>query len=574
MEKKHYVNLKVAWMAIVAVMIVSCNDDTEEPVNVTLNRDLVSLVIGTQETLTATVTPNNAAVSWLSGNSEVATVENGVVRAVGVGRTVVNAKAGSSTAACDIIVTVVPVPVQSVSLRKTELTMAIGDKETLAFDLTPLEATSRKVNWSSSNPNVATVHWTTGEITAVALGEAVITVITIDGAKTASCTVSVVPELALKNPVDKASITLNLLNLEEKFTFAWETFAEIPDYILKFSATNDFETPFFTVETSGGSADVFAYDLNDPIKDRAVNPVPIYWTVEPKSSAIKVIPKINTLNVYPDRYEYLSLLAGSATGMQLTKLSGPYQYLMNTTGVATVTTAGLTKELPVDSIVLSFNYKSNVAVSSPTVSLYKSNGTLQEGPIQAKALSQSGAWKEWGVLIDFTLYDWGAAGDYLKLEFGNEPAQIEINGIHFRGISKDEYVPQILTITGNSGHTILTRVSDTEYIVETTANDPNVTISRLARALPAGASILTFEYKSEGTMRNNFQIFFAPPLSEGNSVRLGTVPPAADWTKWEYDATQIRNQFVWGGKDDFMRFDFGEQPGYTIYIRNIRFEYK
>ena len=576
MKKNRYVILIVSLIIAFTGMITSCNDEDDSgSVNVVLDKDLVSLVIGTSETLVATVTPNTAAVTWNSGNAEVATVENGVVKAVGVGQTVINAKAGNSIAVCDIIVTVVPVPVVSISLQKTELLMAIGDKETIGYDFTPLEATSRKVTWSSNNNSVATVHPTTGEIEAISLGEAVITVTTLDGAKTDNCMVYVIPVLGLKEPGHNSTIALSLLDPDEKITFSWDTFADISEYVVKFSNTADFETPFFTAETTAGSVEISSYDLNEAIKERTANPIPIYWTVTPTDASVRVITRTNTLNLFPDRRDYIQLSVASATGMQITPQEQPYHYLLHTSGPSSILTNELAKALPDDSIVLCFNYKSNTTLSSMSVSLYKSDGTLQEGPIQAMALSSSNQWKEWAAPIDFTLFDWGAEGDYLKLDFGNEPAEIEINGIYFRGITyESEYTPQIFTITGFSGQTIVTRHTDTDFTIETTGTDPNVTLARLTRALPAGASILCFEYKSEQTMQSNLQIFFAPPLSEGNSVRLGTVPPADDWTTYKYDATDTRRNFIWGAKDDFLRLDFGEQPNYTIHIRNIRFEFK
>lgn len=575
MKKNHYVILSVTLMIAFSGMIISCNDDDETSANVVLDKDLVSLVIGTSETLNATVTPNSTPVTWISGNPEVATVENGVVRAVGVGNTVINAKAGNCIAVCDIIVTVVPIPVVSIHLQKTELLMAAGDKETVSYDFTPVEATHRKVSWSSNNSAVATVHPTTGEITAVSIGEATITVTTLDGSKTDECKVFVVPVVALKNPDHNATVELNLCDIDDRITFAWDTFDEIPEYAVKFSNTANFEEAFFTTETTAGTMDVSSYDLNDAIMHRPLTPVPIFWTVEPTSESLKVISRVNTLNVIPDRRDYFQLQEASATGMQITPQERPYHYVMNTSGTATVQTSALTKALSGDSIVLCFRYKSSATISSPTVSLYKSGGVLEAETIAVKAIASSSVWTEWAVLLNFNEYDWGTEGDYLEFEFGSESAQLEINCIYFRGISHLEYVPQVFTVVSNNSHTIMERVSETEFVIESTGNDPNVNLNALTLSLPVGASILKFEYKSEQTMANYFQIYFGPGLAESRSTgsSLGTVPPASDWTERSYDLGSQLKTHIWGYKGDWMRFDFGNQPGYIIQIRNIRFEY-
>jgi len=78
-----------------------------------INLDVVShkLFVGTEYTLTATVTPTNATdknVTWTSNNENVATVVNGIVTAKTVGTATITAKAGNQTATCAITVGLVP----------------------------------------------------------------------------------------------------------------------------------------------------------------------------------------------------------------------------------------------------------------------------------------------------------------------------------------------------------------------------------------------------------------------------------------------------------------------------------
>ena len=79
------------------------------------------------------------------------------------------------------------VAVESVTLNKTELTLEVGDEETLTATVAPDNATNKTVTWSSSDSAVATV--ANGKVTAVAAGTATITA-TADG-KSATCTVTV-----------------------------------------------------------------------------------------------------------------------------------------------------------------------------------------------------------------------------------------------------------------------------------------------------------------------------------------------------------------------------------------------
>ena len=82
------------------------------------------------------------------------------------------------------------VPVSEVSVEPAELIMAVGRTEKITATISPPNATNKKVNWSSSDENVATVD-ENGYVTAVAPGTATITATTEDGGKKATCEVTV-----------------------------------------------------------------------------------------------------------------------------------------------------------------------------------------------------------------------------------------------------------------------------------------------------------------------------------------------------------------------------------------------
>ena len=163
---------------------------------VTLDRAELTLTEGETETLTATVKPDNAdnrKVTWSSDKTEVATVGgDGMVTAVKAGEAVVTVTTedGGKTASCKVTVKAKAVGVTEVTLDKTELTLTEGETETLTATVKPDNADNKKVKWSSDKTEVATVDGA-GRVTAVKAGEAVVTVTTEDGGKTASCKVTV-----------------------------------------------------------------------------------------------------------------------------------------------------------------------------------------------------------------------------------------------------------------------------------------------------------------------------------------------------------------------------------------------
>jgi uncharacterized protein YjdB len=167
------------------------------PVNVpvagiTLNTNSITLNVGQTSNLFATIAPANATnknVTWTSDRPGAATVVNGLVTAVGKGVAVITATTvdGSITATCTVTVTV---PVSGVSLSKNSLSMQLGGATaTLVPLITPADANNKAVNWASVDETIATV--VNGVVTAQAVGTTAITATTVDGAKVASCTVTV-----------------------------------------------------------------------------------------------------------------------------------------------------------------------------------------------------------------------------------------------------------------------------------------------------------------------------------------------------------------------------------------------
>ena len=82
------------------------------------------------------------------------------------------------------------VSVTGITLSQTEAAMTVGGETlTLTATVNPNNATDQRVSWSTSDANVATVE--NGVVTAVAAGNATITVTTTDGYFTATCAITV-----------------------------------------------------------------------------------------------------------------------------------------------------------------------------------------------------------------------------------------------------------------------------------------------------------------------------------------------------------------------------------------------
>ncbi len=176
----------------------TCKVTVEQSVTgVYLNYGSVVMYPGNTSTLVATVKPSNAAdktLVWSSSNTSVATVSPaGVVTAKAAGSCVVTVKTkdGGFTDTCSVKVNSPTVKVTGVYLNYGSVVMYPGKTSTLVATVKPSNATNKSLVWSSSNKAVATVS-PTGVVTGQGAGSCVVTVKTVDGGYTDTCSVTVI----------------------------------------------------------------------------------------------------------------------------------------------------------------------------------------------------------------------------------------------------------------------------------------------------------------------------------------------------------------------------------------------
>lgn len=177
-----------------ALVLAGCQKPVEEePVTIRLNKTLISsLPVGSTQTLTATIAPEGAKVTvvWSSEDDAVAVVnENGEVTGVAPGTTVISARAEESVATCKVTVT--EVKPTAIKLSAASLKLAVEEQQVLEVVLTPSNAVADDLTWSTSDDKVAVVDQN-GTVTAVAEGNATITVKCNGGNLAATCQVEVV----------------------------------------------------------------------------------------------------------------------------------------------------------------------------------------------------------------------------------------------------------------------------------------------------------------------------------------------------------------------------------------------
>lgn len=180
--------------------------DVEEKVPVeslTIDKTEISMNIGDSDKLNVTFEPLNTTDShkilWSSSNDSIVSVSNtGEITALSAGTATITAKMGELSVTC--LVTVIDIPIESISINKSEVSMYIDETETLKVIFNPTNTTADKtVVWTSSNPTIVDVD-KNGTLIPKSYGTAIITAKV--GEYTATCKVTVVY-------VSLESITLN-----------------------------------------------------------------------------------------------------------------------------------------------------------------------------------------------------------------------------------------------------------------------------------------------------------------------------------------------------------------------------
>lgn len=153
----------------------------------------------------AEICPTNAdcrCVTWHSDNASVASVNasSGYIYANRVGTAHIYATATDGSGCSDYLTVTVSntVPVTSVTLNRSSLSLEEGHSASITATVCPDNATNKSVNWTSSNNGVATV--SNGIVTAVSKGSARIAATAADGSGCCDCcTVVVTRDIMVTN---------------------------------------------------------------------------------------------------------------------------------------------------------------------------------------------------------------------------------------------------------------------------------------------------------------------------------------------------------------------------------------
>lgn len=164
------------------------------PEGISLNKRTIDISEGDHFQLIASISPSNAStgIHWTSDNENIVTVSaNGYITAIASGEAIIHVRTDNHVeAVCRVIVKQREIPITSVSISNTYLSLVQGQDYNISATIYPSNTTMGKViRWYSQNPEVAQID-SNGKIQAVSIGNATIIAESING-KRAECSIHV-----------------------------------------------------------------------------------------------------------------------------------------------------------------------------------------------------------------------------------------------------------------------------------------------------------------------------------------------------------------------------------------------
>ena len=108
------------------------------------------------------------------------------------------------------------------------------------------------------------------------------------------------------------------------------------------------------------------------------------------------------------------------------------------------------------------------------------------------------------------------------------------------------------------------------YTVETKGTDPYV----YSTALPSATSnpdlcVVEFDYKCTGTAEGPVELFFCPETAERSAI-YPVLVETSEWTTYKMIIHNQKKDFNWGAAGHKLRFDFCQNSGVTLQLKNLR----
>lgn len=219
-----------------------CGETTEVLVESLEVSGKAEMVEGEEQTLNVVIIPSyatNKELDWSSSDNEVATVENGLVKALKAGDVVIKAAAkDGSNLIFDYAITVKPLVInpESISLTKSEYELIVGDKVQVLYAVLPTEA-NQEVVITSLNEEIVKIE--DEKIVAVAGGNTTVEISCVSNPDIKS-SISVKVSLPKATRIDiKDNVLLYNQNLGDKVQLEWTVVPSTASQEVTFTSSDE-----------------------------------------------------------------------------------------------------------------------------------------------------------------------------------------------------------------------------------------------------------------------------------------------------------------------------------------------
>ena len=369
-------------IALLSLVCVACMFTACAKPSISLDKATMDLGWGETGTITATLTDSEDTIKWSSSDETVVTVDqNGLVTAVETGTATVTATAGEGkkqvSASCEVTVgeyqLAVTASVDTVVLDAVK----VGDDGITSETVTAsaiangLGVANPVLTWASSNSAVAIVDG--GVITAVAAGEATITVTVSKDGRTATDTIAVTVR---KNTVDAPYAASKEYNVgATSISQALESLG-LAGY-----------TGGVTVTSTGATVASAAIDGDNLVINATANAtgnVDYVVEVADRILTLKVNYYALTLTATEDYIELTNIKVGNegvttaSIAYTVSKAGGTTTYTLSETGIVTVSADGVVTAVALGDVTITITYTFDGFTATDTIDVSVTKIEVQE----------------------------------------------------------------------------------------------------------------------------------------------------------------------------------------------------
>ncbi len=398
----------------------------------------------------------------------------------------------------------VNVLITNINLSPASSSLYIGSAILLTPSFTPENASNKAVTWSSNDTSIATVS-TSGLVTGIAQGSAIITATTQDGELAATCNLTVNRRpFSVHLEAENYSSSGGTIGITGGDGGNIVNYFEQADYLV-FDNVNIPTAGAYTIQFRVATGNAGAHATLQSINGSVLCSVPIasngwsgWQTVSATANLLAGIQsfKIATKNLVGYDFNWWKIIASSSSG------------LTSVTGVSVPTTSAtiiVSGSAQLSALIAPSNATNqNVIWSSGNTAIATVNsGGIVNGVAKGKAT------------ITVTTQDGGFSSTCI-LTVNSNPLNIHLEAENYNSVSGD------VSTTGGDGGTIVNWFGDAEYLV---FNNVNIPVS--------------------GSYKINFRVATGnggayATLQNSTGTELGSVAiPNSGWSNWQTVSTTI-----------------------------------